>query len=152
MFNLTSLLGPAAVVFVSCFLIALVSFFSGYLIVNGFLKQWSNTFETTLFYHFPSFQMMKYKFIDENDFKDQGFWEPILLKEDNAYCIAFITDKSQPNFRSIYIPDAPKMDAGEVRYMLTTDCEFIPITMKQAMNGLRQFGKGLDPEVFSGIK
>ncbi|MBP1839452.1 hypothetical protein [Formosa algae] len=148
-FNLTTVLGPAAVLLVSSVLILLISFLSGYFIVNGFLKQWNNKFEATLFYHFPSFQMMKYRFISEADYKKQNFWQPILLKDDKLYNIAFITDKSQPKFISIYIPDAPKMDAGEVRYMLTKDCEYIPITMKEAMNGIRDFGKGLDPKVFS---
>ena len=148
-FQLTSILGPAAVLLVSCFIIFLISILSGYFIVNGFLKQWSNKFETTLFYSFPSFQMMKYRFIDEDDYRKQNFWDPILLKDDTTYLIAFITDKSQPNFLSIYVPDAPKMDAGEVRYMLASDCEYIPITMKQAMNGLRNFGKGMDPQVFN---
>ncbi|MDW5290405.1 hypothetical protein [Formosa sp. PL04] len=151
-FQLASIFGPAAVVLVSCFIILLLSLVCGYFIVNGFLKQWSNKFEATLFYHFPSFQMLKYKFIDEDDYKKQNFWEPILLKDDTVYLIAFITDKSHPNFLSIYVPDAPKMDAGEVRYMLTSDCEYIPITMKQAMNGIRNFGIGINPEVFSNIK
>ncbi|QDO92621.1 hypothetical protein FNB79_01025 [Formosa sediminum] len=147
-FNLTSILGPAAVILVSSILILLVSFLSGYFIVNGFLKQWSSKFEATLFYHFPSFQMMKYRFISETDYKKQHFWEPILLKEDKAYVIAFITDKSPSNIVSIYIPDAPKMDAGEIRYMQLSDCDYIPITMKEAMNGLRNFGKGFDTTVF----
>ncbi|WP_434036781.1 hypothetical protein [Formosa sp. 4Alg 33] len=151
-FQLTTILGPAAVVLVTCFIIFIISLLSGYFIVNGFLKQWSNAFETTLFYSFPSFQMMKYRFIDEADYKKQDFWKPILLKDDTIYLIAFITDKSQSDFLSIYVPDAPKMDAGEVRYMRASDCEYIPITMKQAMNGLRNFGKGMHPEVFLNAK
>ncbi|WP_066224580.1 hypothetical protein [Formosa haliotis] len=151
-FHLTSFLGPAAVILVSCLILFIISLVCGYFVVNGFLKQWSNKYEATLFYHFPSFQMMKYRFIEEADYKKQNFWQPILLKEDNAFRIAFITDNSQPNFFSIYVPDAPKMDAGEVRYMLVSDCEYIPITMKQAMNGLRNFGKGMESEVFKEYK
>ena len=151
-FKLAYVFGPGAVLFVSCLVILLISLVCGYFIVNGFLKTRSNKLETTLFYNFPAFQMMKYRFIEEVDYKKQNFWEPILLKDDTAYNIAFITDKSQPHFLSIYVPDAPKMDAGEVRYMLTSDCEYIPITMKQAINGLRNFGKGMNPEVFSQVK
>ncbi|WP_299780303.1 hypothetical protein [uncultured Formosa sp.] len=151
-FNLTSVLGPGAVLLVSSLMIFLISLVCGYFIVNGFLKQWSNRFEATLFYHFPSFQMMKYRFISESDYKKQNFWEPILLKEDNVFSIAFITDKSQPNFLAIYIPDAPRMDGGDVRYFLTSDCKYVSITMKQAMSGIRNFGKGIDPEVFKNFQ
>ena len=148
-FQLASVFGPGAVLFVSTLIVLLLSLVFGYFIVNGFLKTRSNKLEAVLFYNFPAFQMMKYRFIDEDDYRKQNFWEPILLKDDTTYNIAFITDRSQPNFLSIYVPDAPKMDAGEVRYMLTADCEYISITMKQAINGLRNFGAGMNPEVFA---
>ncbi|MDO6758577.1 hypothetical protein Q4566_00075 [Tamlana sp. 2_MG-2023] len=142
--DLKSIFGSAAVLIVGIVIVLLIGVLCGYFLLNGFLKQWSNSFEERLFYFLPSFQIMKYRFVEEEAYKKQKFWEPILLKEDTFYRVAFITDRNQPNIIAIYIPDAPKMDAGEVRYFAADACEYVPITMKQAMNSLHHFGRGVD--------
>ncbi|WP_435132660.1 hypothetical protein [Formosa sp. A9] len=142
--DLKSVFGPAAVLVVGLLMLVLIGVLCGYFLLNWFLKHWSNTFEERLFYFLPSFQMMKYRLVEEDVYKKQNFWEPILLKEETFYLIAFITDKSHPEVIAVYVPDAPKMDAGEVRYFKKGDIEYLPITMKQAMNALNHFGKGMD--------
>lgn len=142
--DLKSVFGSAAVLVVGVGVILFIGFICGYFLLHGFLKQWGNVYEERLFYFFPSFQMMKYRLIDDAVYKKQNFWEPVLLKEEAFYLVAFITDRSNPDLLAVYVPDAPKMDAGEVRYFPVESCEYIPITMKQAMNALNHFGKGLD--------
>ena len=71
-------------------------------------------------------------------------WKAILLKEDRHYSIAFITNTDTEGNLSIYIPDAPRMDAGEIRIMAAEDCDYRPISMKQAMAALGSFGRDGD--------
>ncbi|KAB1069004.1 hypothetical protein F6U93_04415 [Tamlana haliotis] len=142
--DLKSVFGSAAVLIVGVSIIFLIGLLFGYFLLNGFLKRWSNSFEERLFYFIPSFQIMKYRMVEEDVYKEQQFWEPILLKEDAFYRVAFITDKSNPDLLVVYVPDAPRMDAGEVRYFPKNSCEYVSITMKQAMNTLHHFGRGVD--------
>lgn len=142
-FNLQSFFGTAAVTIVCLIMIVLLCAFFGVLLQRGFIKVWSNTFEERLFYFLPTFQMLKYRVVKAEKYKERHFWKPILLKDGDFYNIALITDESSDTFLTVYIPDAPKMDAGEIRYMLKDDVEYHEITMKEAMNALHSFGKGM---------
>jgi hypothetical protein len=59
------------------------------------------------------------------DKTDQGHWQAILLQENTYYRVAFITDQSIPDFLCIFLPDAPRIDAGEVRYVRKDECKII---------------------------
>lgn len=144
--ELHSIFGKTSVFIVCLLLILGICLVSGYFIQKGIFKKWSSRIEEQLFIHFPSLQVFKYKLIGDDDTIINEFWEAIILKEDhNGFNIAFITETSN-RFYTLYIPDAPKIDAGEVRYVLKTDITFYRITMKQAMSALYNFGKGLDPD------
>lgn len=145
-FDLQSVFGTATVTIVCLLLIVVLCAFFGLLLKRGFIKVWSNKLEERLFFFLPSFQMMKYRFIDDEKYRQQKFWKAILLKEEDFYRVALVTDDSSDTFLTVYIPDAPKMDAGEIRYILRDECEFYDITMKEAMNALHSFGKGIDFE------
>lgn len=145
--ELKSIFGSAAIIIVGLGIVMFLGLLFGYFLLNGFLKLGSNKNEERFFYYLPSFQIMKYRFIEEDVYRKQKFWEPILLKEETFYLVAFITDRSHPDLIAVYVPDAPKMDAGEVRYFDKDRIEYIAITMKEAMNGLHHFGKGITFEV-----
>ncbi len=143
--DLHTIFGSASVLIVTIILAALLCFVAGLLIEKGIMKNWNSGIEKKLFIFFPSLQMLKFRMIGDKNSVINEVWQGIIFKEDNAYRIAFITDK-KPNHTTIYIPDAPKIDAGEVRYMINTEFEYYPITMKQAMSAIYNFGEGLDIE------
>ncbi|WMI68322.1 hypothetical protein [Mangrovimonas sp. YM274] len=143
-FDLHSVFGTASVTLMSIVLLFLICAGVGMFLQKGFVTQWSPKTELRLFYHFPSFQMMKYRLLDDAELENSALWQAILLKEDKYFTIGFITDDTHPDYLTMYVPDAPKMDAGQIRYTLKSDCEYYPITMKQAMNALHDFGKSSD--------
>jgi len=124
-------------------MIVLICAFFGMLLQRGFIKVWSNSLEERLFYFLPTFQMLKYRVVKQEKYREQHFWRPILLKDGDFYNIALVTDESSEHFLTVYIPDAPKMDAGEIRYILKDEAEYHEITMKEAMNAIHSFGKGI---------
>ncbi|WP_053990147.1 hypothetical protein [Mangrovimonas sp. TPBH4] len=140
-FDLHSVFGTASVTLMSIVLLFLICAAVGLFLQKGFVTKWSPQTEQRLFFHFPSFQMLKYRLLDDSQLENSDLWQAILLKEDHHYTIAFITDDTHPNYLALYLPDAPKMDAGQIRYVLKSECEYFPITMKQAMNALHDFGK-----------
>jgi uncharacterized membrane protein len=142
-FELHSVFGTAAVTIVCLVLILLLCLLGGVLVNKGFVHQYSRKVEEKLFLFFPSFQMLKYRLLGDKGTKSSEIWEAILIKEENTYRIAFITDESKDGHIAVYIPDAPRMDAGEIRYFKKGECDYLRITMGEAMSALNGFGKGI---------
>lgn len=142
-FDLHSIFGQASVLIVSILLFLGICILCGYFIQKGIFKKWSNSIEEQLFIYFPSLQVLKYRMIENKANVINEFWQAILLEEEEHFNIAFITEKSDL-FLTLYIPDAPKIDAGEVRYVKRENINYYPISMHDAMLALYNFGKGLD--------
>ncbi|PNQ73781.1 hypothetical protein C1T31_05455 [Hanstruepera neustonica] len=143
--DLHTIFGKSSVLIVTILIIILVCYLAGMLIEKGLVRNWNTRLEKKLFVFFPSLQMLKFRLIGDKNKVINEVWQGIVFKEDNAYRIAFITDKKE-NHTTIYIPDAPKIDAGEVRYMINSEFEYYPITMKEAMSAIYNFGEGLNIE------
>lgn len=142
-FDLNSVFGSASIIIVTVILLIILCFIAGLLIEKGIVKNWSSSLEKKLFIFLPSLQMLKFRLIGDKNNIIKDVWEGIIFKEDNFYRIGFITDRSV-NYITIYVPDAPKIDAGEVRYMVKNEFEYYSITMKDAMSAIYSFGEGLD--------
>lgn len=142
-FQLNSIFGPASILIVGLAFFLFICYIGGFLIEKGILKKWSAAFEKKLFVFLPSLQIVKFRLMRDDENAINEFWPAIVFKEDSHYKIGFITDKKE-DFTTIYIPDAPKLDAGEVRYVSNDDFEYYTISMKKAMTAIYDFGEGLD--------
>ena len=144
-FHLTTVLGATAVTVVCIVLILLLCYAGGLLLAKGFGLKWSRSMEEKMFLLSPGLQMLKYRVLGDypNPLYDQ--WEAVLLKVDIAYRIAFITGRLDDGYLSLYLPDAPRMDAGEIQYVKESEAEYHPISMKQAMDAINSFGAHMSP-------
>ncbi|WP_375324126.1 hypothetical protein [Flagellimonas sp. GZD32] len=141
-FGIHSIFGTATIAIFTILAFLLLCYFGGLLLRKGFIKDWGENIQDQLFLIQPSLQMFRYKMMgDSATHKNVSNWKPILLKEESFYGIAFITKEHENGFFSIYIPDAPKMDAGEIRFIPKAECTYLDISMKDAMQGLSSFGK-----------
>ncbi len=141
-FGIESIFGATTITIFVIFLFLLLCYLSGVMLRKGIISDWGERVEDQLFLILPSLQMFKYKMMgDSATHKNVSNWKPILLKEESFYGIAFITKEHENGFFSIYIPDAPKMDAGEIRFIPKAECTYLDISMKDAMQGLSSFGK-----------
>ena len=142
--HIHTLFGAATITIVSLLLLLLIAYLSGWMLSKGFFRRWNNAIEEKLFLLFPNVQMLKYQMMDDTAAFLDKKWDAILLEENGAFTIAFITDQSYGSVLSLYIPDAPRIDAGEVRYVKHTECKYHPISMKLAMRALGHFGRDLE--------
>jgi len=126
--ELHSVIGKVSVLIASFFLILLICMLSGLLIEKEFVKKWSNNVEGKLFIHLTSLQMLKYRLIGDKKSVTNEFWHAPLILEDSGYSIAFITESTE-NFITPSFPDAPKIDAGQVRYFPKKDFIYHTITI-----------------------
>jgi len=141
-FEIHSVFGAATLTVFTILILVFLCYLSGLLLKKGLISDWGEKMDDTLFLLFPSLQMLKYKIAGESSNEVKGsHWKPILLNEDPHYTIAFITKEHENGFLSIYIPDAPKMDAGEIRLVHKSKCEHKAISMKAAMQAISSFGK-----------
>ncbi|WP_228850389.1 DUF502 domain-containing protein [Aegicerativicinus sediminis] len=139
--DIQTVIGAYTVTILTVFVLILIAYISGVLIKKGIIHNWNNDIENQLFMLFPSLQMMKYKYLKEEDqLGNNNYWKAILLKEDTYYVIAFITHKDETGNISVLIPDAPRMGGGEIRYYKDSECIYIPISMQAAMRALNSFG------------
>ena len=144
-FGIHSIFGAATVTILSILVLVLFCYLSGLLLKNGLVNDWSSKMEDRLYLMFPSLQMLKYKLLGEkHNQKKEGRWQAIMLREEDYYLIGFITSKNKEGFLSLFMPDAPKMEGGEIRIIHETKCDFIPISMKRAMQALNSFGRDGD--------
>jgi hypothetical protein len=139
-FHLSTLLGAAAVTVVCILLILLLCYAGGLLLAKGFGIKWSRSMEEKMFLVSPGLQMLKYRLLGDYPNPLYDRWEAVLLKDESAYNIAFITGRLEYGYLSIYIPDAPRMDAGEIRYVKESETDYLQISMKQAMDAINSFG------------
>ena len=144
-FELNSVFGSASIIIVTVILLLLICFVAGFLIEKGIVKNWSSSLEKKLFVILPSLQMLKFRLIGDKESVINEIWQGIIFKEDVYYKIAFITEQKE-NYTTIYVPDAPKIDAGEIRIMKNSNFEYYKISMKEAMSAIYNFGEGLDVE------
>lgn len=134
-----TILGEAAITIISLILLLFICYVAGLLLQRGLVKDWGGHVEEKLFLFFPSLQVLKYRLLGE-EYGAQSKWTGILLKEDDHYTLAFITNPITEPYLSIFIPEIPKMDAGEIRYMKKGECVYHTITMHSAMNAVISFG------------
>ncbi len=144
-FDLHTIFGEATVLIICIMIVVSICVLCGYFIQKGIFTKWSNSIEEQLFIHFPSIQVLKYRMIKNQGKVINEFWQAIIIEEDGKYNIAFITEETE-RFITLYVPDAPRIDAGEVRYLKKESATYYPISMRRAMAALYNFGKGINIE------
>ena len=141
-FGTYKFLGVTSITIIGIVLMILICYLAGILLQKGVINFWGPKMELALFRLFPTLQMMKFMMLSEEDLNDLT-WTPILHQEEDEYRIAFITDDSQPDFYAIFLPDAPRMDAGEIRYIPKTSIKLREISRKEAISAIYNYGHGL---------
>ncbi|WP_224483378.1 hypothetical protein [Robertkochia aurantiaca] len=127
-----------------CFLLLLlICYLAGLLLKKGLLREWSGNVEENLFYLLPGLQRLKYSLMGERKYTKNQIWQPILFKEDIYYKVGAITTPEDEEYVSVFIPDSPRMDAGELRIYPRNDLEYYEIDFKTMVDGIRHYGRGI---------
>jgi len=74
-------------------------------------------------------------------------WKPCLLQESDTWVVAFIVDQHPDGLTTVFVPEAPRADSGNSKIIATASLRVVPITMKEALFGLRHFGAGLSHRI-----
>lgn len=137
--GVSTIFGKATLTIITLMLLLFFCYLAGLLLRIGLVGSWGEKVEEKIFLFFPQLQIVKYRIAGESSM--QSVWTPILLKDEQYYVLVFVTSSLDEEVISIYIPESPKLDSGEIRFVKKADCEYYVITMKQAMDAVISFGK-----------
>lgn len=142
--------GEATITIIVNVILVLICFLAG-MVANS----------TRISTHLPFLDMMVDKIIPGNEIlKAQSHeggvsgvknpWQAIILRMGEEWAIAFIVDQTSADFTTVYIPEAPRMEAGHVRLFETRTMEYVPISIRAARQSLMRFGLGAATKLAEG--
>jgi len=90
----------------------------------------------------PGFEVMKAQSHEQIKKSAAQPWQSIFLKKEEGWCFAFIVEKTSDGMCSIFMPEIPKMDSGDVMIAHEKNLEMIHIDAKEAFAFIKAFGRG----------
>lgn len=122
-------------------LLVLICFVSGLLFRSKLVKKWIKKLEDELLIHLPGYALIKSITADAVGKTSEEDMVPILIREEDSYNIAFLVEKGE-KLSTVFIPDAPRHDAGEVKIIPTDRIQKLDITAQKFTQSIKAYGKG----------
>jgi uncharacterized membrane protein len=141
-FGIQHLLGKATVTLVISFILVLVCFLVGLLVRSGSIRDNFPQLDAMAIKMIPGYELLKAQSGESGVTDWRNTWQAIYLKTTEGWRIAFVVELNAGAFSTIFIPDAPKMETGQVKLVSLQSIEFLPLTVKQAHQYLGKFGVG----------
>ena len=126
---------------VALILLILLSFLAGLLIRSDRSKKLTKKIEDNILNLIPGYVLVKSILADTLKEKIEDKMSPILIKDDSSYNLAFLVEEG-PNLSTVFIPDAPRHDAGEVRIIETHLIKRVNVGTNVFVRSIKNYGKG----------
>ena len=122
-------------------LLIVISFVSGLLFRSKLVKGWVKKLEDNLLINLPGYALIKSITASAIGKQIETDMLPILIQEEDAWNLAFLVEKGE-KFSTVFIPDAPRHDAGEVKIILSTRIKKLDISLNKFILAIKNYGKG----------
>lgn len=126
---------------IAILLLFIICFFSGLLFRSKFAKKWISKIEDDVLINLPGYALIKSITAGAIGEKSEDDMVPILIQEDDSWNLAFLVEKGE-KFSTVFIPDAPRHDAGEVRIIPTERINKLDISAHKFTQCINAYGKG----------
>ncbi len=123
------------------FLLVVICFISGMLFRLSRVKKGVNKLEENVLSYLPGYVLLKSIAADALGERVGHDLDPVFIKDGDHYNFAFLVEESD-FFCTVFIPDAPRHDAGEVRIVPTDSIKKIDASITQTTKSLSNYGKG----------
>lgn len=144
----SSFLKVFLVEFISLVILLGICYLAGVLLKNGIIKNWKGNIEEKMFFLFPGLLRLKMSLLGNESGIWKEKWQAALIEEDDHYRLGFYTESERSGYYSVFFPDAPRMDAGEVRYYPSASFKYHKISLKELSDSLSDFGRSLPGHCF----
>jgi len=123
-------------------LIIIVCFLGGLVFRSVWVKKMVDKLENTLLINIPGYSMIKAITADAIGTKSEEQLEPITIRDGDTWNIGFLVEEDE-KLCMVFIPDAPRYDAGEMRVVEASNVQKLDITTKNFIKAIKTFGKGI---------
>jgi len=132
--------------------LCVICFIAGISIKLEGAKRMRKWFEDIVLKFLPGFEYLKVWAGDQDGAEAYSHWKPCLLQDGDAWVIAFIVDQQSDGHTTVFVPEAPRAEAGNSKIVATASIHIVPLTMKEALFSLRHFGAGLSHKIPAATK
>ncbi len=123
-------------------LLIIICFLSGLMFRSVWVKKRLSNLENTVLVYIPGYDLIKSITADAVGTKSDEMMQPITIRDGDNWNIGFLVEKGE-KLCMVFIPDAPRYDAGEMRVVPTGSIHKLDITTKNFVKAIKTYGKGI---------
>lgn len=126
---------------VAVLLLIIICFISGLLFKTKGAKKIIDKLENNILNLIPGYALIKSLAADTIGQQIDHKMTPILIKDETSWNLAFLVEEGL-EFSTVFIPDAPKHDAGEVKIVSTELIKKVDVPANVFSRSIKNYGKG----------
>lgn len=127
-------------IILTIFLLIVICFLGGLLFKSNWAKGFITRLETNILNNMPGYALMKSLTADTIGQQVEHNMNPILIHEEDSWSLAFLVEE-KGELSTVFIPDAPRHDAGEVKIIPTQKIKKLNVSTKIFARVLKNYGK-----------
>ena len=135
------ILGLDGSMLVAIFLLILICFVSGLLFRSAKIKKLVASMEENLLTYIPGYALIKSITVDTLGEQADHNMKPILVQDGDSWNMAFLVEEDE-DMCTIFIPDAPRYDAGEIRVVSRKTVKKLDVSTRKFTQSIKNFGSG----------
>lgn len=136
------LLGELTLTIFAILILLIFFLILGVLLHVNLLRELNKQVEDVAYKLIPRLYKVKALAFDDDKNTFSKGWNPILLKEDESWIPAYITEENE-NWITVYIPDAPDGNTGAVKILDVSSAIYKIIDGRKLHSILHNYGKGM---------
>lgn len=99
--------------------------------------------EERLLKFLPGYSLIKSLTADILHADAEVFLKPVMFKDEDSYSLGFLVEETKEGLCTVFIPEAPRCDSGEVKIVKAEQIQKLNVTNNQVVRSLRAYGKGV---------
>ncbi len=123
-------------------LLIVICFLSGLLFRSVWVQKWVSRLEHTVLINIPGYAMIKSITADTIGVESEERMQPVTIRDGDTWNIGFLVEEGE-RLSMVFIPDAPKYDAGEMRIVASDTIHKLDMTTNNFIKAIKTFGKGI---------
>jgi uncharacterized membrane protein len=141
--HIESLIGVTLLTILTAFFLCITCFISGLLIRLDRVKRIRKSMEDLILRLIPGYEYLKDVAEERISGDTRSTWNAVILKDGDAWVIAFLVEQSDNGYTTVFIPESPRGDSGNSKVVLTSSLCYQSLSRRQAFNCIRHYGAGV---------
>lgn len=122
-------------------LLVLLCFISGLIFRSPLSRKGIDALEENVLSYLPGYAMLKSITADTLSDTREHNLTTVLLRDSDSWKIGFLVEENT-DYCTVFLPDAPRHDAGEVKIVPSVWVKKVNVTTSKAARSLQRYGKG----------